>query len=165
MKPGDFILTQDANPISELIMAGEQGSFAHSAIVSGDNAIVEALGDGVQENTITYKRYAVFEVIGITDEQRQKAVDYAKNHIGEEYGYLQDAGFALNGLREMIGLKRIPDFWAQNEQVVCSALVDLSLRDAGIIVRPDRDAGDVTPQGLSFSTKVRMIENHNLWEL
>jgi len=163
---GDFILTQDIiNPISEIIMAGEQGSFAHSAIVSGDNTIIEAMPNGVVENPIHYERYAVFEVIGITDEQRQKAVDYAKSHIGDKYDYLQDVGFALNGLRELIGLNRIADLWEDHSKIICSALVDMSVRGAGIILRPDRDAGDLTPMGLSFSTEVRLIENHNLWEL
>jgi len=164
-KAGDFILTQDNNPISEIIMTGEQGSFAHSAIVSGENTIIEAMPNGVVENPIHYERYAVFSVVNITDEQRQKAVNYAKSHIGEKYDYLQDVGFALNGLRELIGLKRIPDLWEEHGKIICSALVDMSYRDEGIILRSDRDAGDVTPTGLSFSTEVRLTENHNLWEL
>jgi len=165
MQSGNFILTQDDSLISELIMAGEQGCFAHSAVVSGKNTIIEALPNGVVENTIHYNRYAVFEIINSSDEQRQKIVEYARSHIGEKYGYMQDVGFALNGLRELIGLNRIPDLWEDHGKIICSALVDMSCRNAGIILRSDRDAGDVTPEGLSFSTEIRLIENHNLWEL
>jgi hypothetical protein len=165
MKPGDFILTQDSNPISELIMAGEQGSFAHSGIVVGANKLVEALGNGVVENPINYRRYAVFEVIGITDEQREGVVSYARSQIGDKYGFLQDIGFAINGLIELAGHERIPHLLAEQGKPVCSALTDLAFRSKRIVIREDREAGDITPQGLSYSTKVRMIENHNLWEL
>lgn len=170
-KAGDILLTQDpTNFISELIMAGSQGSFSHSAIVSevdeqGNIKIIEAMPNGVEENKLHYERYAIYEIIDATDEQREKIVSYAKSCLGEGYDYLQDVGFAINGIRGIIGLGRIPKLLDEQGKIVCSALVDLAIRNAGIILRTDRYAGDITPTGISFSDKVRLIENHNLWEL
>lgn len=168
---GDILLTQDKNPISLLIMAGSQGSFAHSAIISEVDKqgkivkIIEAMSDGVEENEIHYEHYGVYEVIDISNKQREKIVEYAKSHIGIKYDYLQDVGFALNGIRELLGLERIPNLLDQPNKVVCSALVDLALRNADIILHEDRNLGDITPVEISFSNKVRLIEEHNLWEL
>lgn len=165
MKPGNFILTQGSGPISEGIALFEHSGFTHSAIVSGEGKIIEATSHGIEENDLNYGRYAVFEFDDATDEQLKGIVDYARSHLGEKYGFLQDAGFAINGLLEEFGLERISGLLAEKDKIVCSAFVDLSARSQGIIVRPDRQPGDVTPPGLSYSPKVRFIKNHNLWEL
>lgn len=165
MKPGNFILVQGAGAISGGIAFFEHNGFTHSAIVSGEGKVIEATAQGIQENDLNYERYAVFEFVDATEEQLAGIVDYAKSHIGEGYSYLQDAGFALNGILEEFGFERITGLLAEKGKIVCSAFTDLAARSQGLIVRPDRAAGDVTPAGLTFSPKVRFIENHNLREL
>lgn len=165
MKPGNFILVQGSGPISEGIALLEHSGFTHSAIVSGTNTIIEATAHGIEENELNYERYAVFEFVDTTEEQCSGIVDYARSHLGEEYGWLQDAGFAINSIIELTGFERIPGLLAEKGKPVCSAFVDLSARSQGIITREDREPGDVTPPGLSYTPKVRFIENHNLWEL
>lgn len=165
MKPGNFILVQGSGPISEAIAFAEHSGFTHAALISDENKIIEATPFGIQENPLDYERYAVFEFLNATDEQCAKMVEYGRAHLYEPYSLKQDIGFAVNGLLQEMGFERIPGLLAEKKAIVCSATVDLCARAGGIIVRPDRQPGDVTPPGLIFSSEVRFIENHNLWEL
>lgn len=168
MKAGDILLFQGDGFLGDGIQLVTKGAYCHAAIAISDTEVVEAEANGVVRTKMVDKQdphYAVFEVLGASEDQLQAAVKYAVDHIGEKYGYLQDAGYAVNYIREKLGFKRIPDLFAEHGKVICSALVDLAFRSAGIVLRPDRDAGDVTPMGLSLSTKVHLIENHGLWEV
>lgn len=165
MKPGNFILVQGSGPISDGIALFERSGFTHAALVSGENIILEATPDGIQENPIDYERYAVFEFIDATDKQLKGMVNFGRGQLGEGYSFRQDAGFVINGILEEMGFERIPGLLAEKKRIVCSAFVDLCARSQGFIVRSDRKPGDVTPAGLSYSPRVRIIENHNLWEL
>ncbi|KLU66291.1 hypothetical protein DEAC_c16900 [Desulfosporosinus acididurans] len=165
MKPGNFILVQGSGPISDGIAFFERSGFTHAALVSGESTILEATPNGIEENPISYERYAVFEFIDATDEQLKGMVDFGRSRLGEGYSYRQDAGFAVNGILEEMGFERIPGLLAEKKKIVCSAFVDLCARSQRLVARPDRKPGDVTPPGLSYSSKVRFTENHNLWEL
>ena len=165
MRPGNFILVQSGGLLGQGIAFAEHSGFTHAAFVSGAGLVIEATAQGIQENELNYERFAVFEFAGASEEQLKGIVDYARSHIGEGYSYRQDAGFVINGILEEMGFARIPGLLAEKNQIVCSAFVDLSARSQGIIVRPDRQPGDITPAGLSYSPVVRLIENHNLWEL
>lgn len=165
MNPGDYILVQGHSPVDLAIQAITEGAFNHAAIVSGDGTIIEALPSGVREDRLAYPRYAVYSVPGITDDQRGTVVAYGRAHLGERYGFLQDMGFAIDALRRMLGDKLIPHLWAHQGHVICSALVDLAYRSAGIVLRTDREPGDVTPTGLVYTTVARLIKAHNLWEV
>lgn len=168
MQAGDIILFQGDVAISAGIKLATEGSFSHAAIAISDTEIVEALGDGVTRTAIADRedsRYAVYTVDSLTEEQRQALAAYAEAHIGEAYSYLQDVGFAVNYIREKLGFKRIPDLFAEHGKVICSALVDLAYRSIDIKLRGEKDAGDITPVGLSFSPLLHLIENHNLWEV
>lgn len=165
MKPGNFILVQGSGIIGNGIGFAERNSFTHAAVVSGTNTIIEATAHGIQENILNYERYAVFEFLNASEGQLAGIVEYARSHLGEGYGWLQDLGFAINGLLEDVGHGRIPGLFLDCNHPVCSAFVDLAARSQGIIARLDRVAGDVTPPGLMFSPEVRFIENHSLREL
>jgi hypothetical protein len=162
---GNFILVQGSGPISEAIALAERSGFTHAGILTEKGTIIEAMPQGIQENPLEYERYAIFEFINATDEQCAGIIEYARSCIGEKYGYAQDIGFAINGLLEEMGFARIPGLLAEKRHIVCSAFVDLAARSQGIIVRQDRQPGDVTPAGLSFSPEVRFVYGHNLWEL
>ncbi|KLU64005.1 hypothetical protein DEAC_c39990 [Desulfosporosinus acididurans] len=165
MKPGNFILVQNFDPIGQGIAFFEHNGFTHAALVSGEGKVIEATAQGIQENALNYERYAVFEFVDATDEQLKGMVEFGRSRLGEGYSFRQDAGFAVNAILEEMGFERISGLLAEKNKIVCSAFIDLCARSQGIVVRPDRKPGDVTPPGLSYSTKVRLVENHNLWEL
>lgn len=166
MQCGDIILVQGHGIISDGIEFLTHGGFSHSALVTSEDTIIEATSEGVIECPMHYTdRYAVFRVIGITDQKCSEVVACARTLVGKGYDYSQDAGFAVNALREFIGAKRIPNLFDEDNKLVCSATVDLSFRGAGIILRPDKAAGDITPVGISYSSLIYMIENHGLWEI
>lgn len=166
MKAGNLVFVQGTH-LSELgIEFVTGGPFYHVALAVSDTEIIEALLNGVAKSPVSnYERYAVYECIGITNEQVEKAVAYAHSHLGESYDYLRDAGFFMNFILELLHKDRTPSMWAQHGKIICSSLVDLSLRSGGYVLREDRQPGDVTPMSLIYTPKVRFLENHNLWEV
>jgi hypothetical protein len=165
MQAGDIILVQGDGIISVGIELISRGSFSHSGIVTSEGTIIEATADGVVEVPIHYEHYAIYEVLGITSEEREKVVAAARKSLGTPYDYLQNVGFGINAIRKLIGLPIIANLLDLDNQVVCSALVDLSFEKAGIRLREDLEPGHITPIGITYSPKVHLLENHGLWEI
>jgi cell wall-associated NlpC family hydrolase len=165
MKPGDILLVQGEGVLSDAIEFFTHGGFSHSGIISSEGTCIEALGHGVAERAIEYDRYAIYEVIGITDEERQKVIEAARSLIGTPYDYTQDLGFAINALRKTLGLPKIKNLFDEDHRLICSALVDIAFRSTGIILRPDLNPGDISPTGLTYSPKVHFLESHGIWEV
>lgn len=167
MKTADIVLVQGRDGISAGIEFFSRGGYSHAALAASEDDIIEAVPEGVIETAMHYDHYGVFRVIGITDEECKQVIDYARRAlVGTPYDYDQDAGFAVNAFRELIGLERIPNLFDKDGKLICSATVDMAFRGGiNLLLRPDRQPGDITPTGLSYSLLIRMIENHNLWDI
>lgn len=170
MNKGDFILVEPSatDIVGRLIDYFTTSGFCHVALVCGPNEVIEATPDhGVIRRPIGYRRYGVWEILGITDEQRETAVNWALKQQGAKYDYFEIADEAIRHLLEMFhdpnnGPVHF-DLWQSHGKFICSALVDSAYREAGIILRPDKDKGNVAPVDLMYTPQVHFLENHGLY--
>jgi hypothetical protein len=152
--PGDFILTHGGEFFSRVIHFGQGLRFAgkdqpytywnHSAlIVSPDGALIEALGPGVQRNTLAAYKGTQYTVVRIeaSDEDRKEMVAFAERWVGGEYGWATIVSITLSLLT---GLKLSFGFPGQ---LICSGLVARALERTTAIF--DQEPSHVMPAELA----------------
>src|SRR5712691_4490174 len=128
--PGDFILTHGGEFFSRVIQFGQGLRFTgkdrpytywnHSAlIVSGNGGLIEALGPGVQRNTLAAYHGTQYTVVHIdaSDEDRKEMVAFAEHWVGGQYDWATIVSITLSLLT---GAKFSFGFAGQQ---ICSGLV------------------------------------------
>ena len=118
--PGDFILTHGGEFWSRVIHFGQGLRFAgkdrpytfwnHTAlVVSADGAIIEALGPGVQRNTLAAYKGTQYTIVHIdaSDEDRREMVgfaEHAERGFGDPRGNLAARIGELRAERKQVAL-------------------------------------------------------------
>jgi len=152
--PGDFILTHGGEFFSRVIQFGQGLRFSgkdrpytywnHSAlIVSGDGALIEALGPGVQRNTLKAYHGTQYTVVHIdaSDEDRREMVAFAEHYVGGRYDWATIISITLSLLT---GAKFSFGFPGQ---LICSGLVARALERTAAIF--DDEPSHVMPAELA----------------
>lgn len=153
-QPGDFILTHGGEFFSRVIHFGQGLRFMgndraytywnHSAlIVSADGALIEALGPGVQRNTLAAYQGTQYTVVHIeaSDEDRRQMVAFAEHWVGGQYDWAKIVSITLSLLT---GLKLSFGFPGQQ---ICSGLVARALERTNAIF--DEEPSHVMPAHLA----------------
>src|SRR6267142_2012026 len=151
--PGDFILTHGGEFWSRVIHFGQGLRFTgkdqpytywnHAAlIVSADGAIIEALGPGVQRNTLASYQGTQYTIVHIdaSDEDRKEMVAFAEHWVGKAYDWATIVSITLSLLT---GAKLSFGFPGQ---LICSGLVARALE------RTTANAPSATPLATATAT-------------
>lgn len=140
VKPA-VLLFRGKGIISALIRWQTRGQFSHAALLMRDGRIVESWqGVGVRVHTLNnWEGVTKFDVVGMTDEQFDVAINFALSKLGKSYDYWAIVRF--------ISRKRMPN----NDRWFCSELTVAALEHAGIKLLERIEAYEVSPGMLSHS--------------
>jgi uncharacterized protein YycO len=154
--PGDFLLVATTKFGGRLIRLGQSlrirgedrryVKWTHAAlIVDTEGTLIEAVGHGVQESSITAyegQEYLVVRIVA-SPENRAEIVDFARWALGKQARYNRLATVSM-GLSMLTGSKLA--FFIEG-RFVCSSLVARALERSGRIF--DRDPSHVAPADLA----------------
>ncbi len=144
--PGDFILAHRHHVIARLIslaqkrrFRGADAVFAHwshtALVVEADGALVEAEVTGVRQNPISRYRADEYHLVRLGAEfsadGRSRAVAYAREQVGQGFGFLDMFGA---GLYLLFGW---PLRLARRGHEICSGLVVRALQTGGLVPQLD----------------------------
>jgi uncharacterized protein YycO len=139
--PGDFILAHRNHFLAGLIslaqkrrFKGSDAIFAHwshtALVVETDGALVEAEVMGVRQNPISRYRADEYHLVrlgsGFSSEGRSRAVAYAREQVGQGFGFLDMFGaslYLLFGWQVRV---------ARRGHEICSGLVVRALQAGGL---------------------------------
>jgi cell wall-associated NlpC family hydrolase len=133
-KPGDYGVVRSNGWAAKLIQIGTISRWNHAFIYIGDKKVIEARPTGVTITPLSeYTKVAWNQHEEIDNDTRGKIVAAAHHFVGQPYGFLD----IINILFRIIGLKalantKIFEKLAMNHGLICSELVSLAYRDAGI---------------------------------
>ena len=146
--PGDFILAHRHHFLAALISLAERRRFrganapyahwSHAAlIVDGDGWLVEAEATGVVRSPLARYRDDEYHLVRLgpqfAAEARARSTAYAKDQVGQAFGYLDMLGAALYLL---LGL---PLKVMRRNHQICSSLVVRALQRGGLLAELDPD--------------------------
>ena len=136
-----ILLFKGRGLVSWLIRWQTRSEYSHSALMLHDGSIIEAwMTKGVRQHWLNdWCDIDVFDVHGITQEQWQAAIGYARAQIGKPYDWLAIIRF-LSRFRQ-------PD----DERWFCSELVFKAMEVAGVKLLRNVRAGEVSPGMLARS--------------
>jgi hypothetical protein len=160
--PGDFILAHRHHPVAELISLaqkrrykGADAVFAHwshtALVVDETGSLVEAEVTGVRQNPISRYRAAEYHLVRLGPEfstqGRAAAVAYARQQVGQGFGFLDMFGASLYLLFGwQVRLVR-------RGHEICSGLVVRALQAGGLV--PELDPLLTLPADLAKRYDVR----------
>ncbi len=80
--------------ISRFLAAVDRGSWSHTAMYSGDGTVIEAITSGVTERSLEVYmrpgvRIGIYRMAGCSAENADKAIHFARQRIGDDYGWAQ----------------------------------------------------------------------------
>ena len=151
--PGDIILTADNGLKSSGIRLITLSPVSHAALVTADNMVVEAVGEGIRRRTVAQlvaeeSTVVVFRHPKVTADHMVKMGAFFDLHLGRKYNYvgiMLQAPFTLE--RQVCELPLVPalvrDFCIQgvaavqlgmgrNDQFFCSQFVLEAYKTAGL---------------------------------
>lgn len=136
-----ILLFRGRGLISWLIRWQTRSEYSHAALMLPDGSVVEAWqGAGVRRTWLRdWCGVDVFSVHGMTPEQWQSAIGYARAQIGKGYDY--------RGVFRFLSRRLVPN----NDLWFCSELVFRALEVAGVRLLRDVTAGEVSPGMLARS--------------
>lgn len=153
MKPGDIVFVRGNSPISNIVTWVDGGPFSHVAVAVGNNQIIEAqYFTKVRIAEMSYKDYKVFPM-NFSHEQQDKIIHKSIELVGRWYDYQQIAWYFLESIFEW----NTKNIWNSKNNLICSELVDILLREVGIITHPGT-LGDITPNELYHFLKMYFDE-------
>jgi NlpC/P60 family len=147
---GDYGVVRTNGWAARLIQFGTRSRWNHAFVYIGNDQLIEANPKGVTISpTSKYSKIAWNQHEELNDEQREIIVKSAMHFNKTPYGFFDIGNLALR----ILGLKILADtklleYLAKREGVICSELVSLSYKSAGIDLTgiPDHE---VTPGDLA----------------
>ena len=145
-EPGDFILAHRHHFLARLIslaqerrFKGPDAAFAHwshtALVVEADGALVEAEVMGVRQNPVSRYRADEYHLVRLgpefSSEERSRAVAYAREQVGQGFGFLDLFGaslYLLFGWQVRV---------ARRGHEICSGLVVQALQAGGLVAQLD----------------------------
>ena len=136
------LLFKGKGVISGSIRWQTRSIYSHAAILLPDGKIIESWqGDGVRIKELkNWDNIDAFYVKGMSDEQWDKAIWFAKKQIGKKYDYI--------AILRFITRTKHPD----NQTWFCSELVFAALLYAGVQLLKRIAASNVSPALLGLSS-------------
>jgi uncharacterized protein YycO len=133
-------------PVEWLISWGSKSRAYHAFLAVDDDQLVEAEPGGARLAAVDEYPDAVWVSRPLTDVQRAAIAAAGRAFLGRDYNWLDDLaiGLARRGFVPRWVWRRLNDGGA----VMCSQLVVLAYRAAGVDLFPGRDAATVTPGDL-----------------
>jgi uncharacterized protein YycO len=127
--------------ISRAIRWQTRGQYSHAALLQPNGTIIEAWqGNGVRIKAIVdWRDVDVFYVDGMTEQQWEAALSFARKEVGCGYDYW--------GVIRFVSRSVMP----KNNKWFCSELVFASLFHAGVLLLHRVNSSEVSPSMLSYS--------------
>ena len=126
--------------IRRLIRWQTDSPYSHAALLFNDTWLFEADFWGVAESRITdFRNIDIFDVEGITEEQKAVVYDFAKSQEGKKYDFW--------GVLRFISRDKLPE----NDKWFCSELVFAAMKAAEIELLERVEAWQVSPGMLARS--------------
>lgn len=143
MQPGDIVFINGQTPLSQIVRWVDGGPFSHVAVAVGSDQIIEA--QYFTKVRITEMPYENYEVIpmNFNHEEKDRIIHKAIELVGRWYDYKQVAWYFLDSLFAL----NAKNIWNSKNNLICSELVDILLREVGIIPHSGM-LGDITPNEL-----------------
>lgn len=130
-------------------ICGDGAPVSHAFIVVGDQ-VVEAMPSGARLAPLANylgRDDVYFSRMDLTEEQQHTIAGHALDLLGTPYSFAQYAALALNVWR--IRPRRLLDYIASSNRLICSQLIDTVMARSGIHLFQDRrDFGAVLPGDL-----------------
>ena len=151
-RPGDYGIVRTGTLLGRFIRVFTKSRFNHSFIVIDDKGtIVESTREGAvitPEGVQKYPDARYNRLDQLTDADRLRIIVQAQRLVGTPYGFLDI--FVL-GLRQFgVNWEIINRKVSKSNKLICSQLVDLAYRRAGVKLFPEyRLPRDVTPGDLA----------------
>jgi uncharacterized protein YycO len=141
IKKPAILLFHGKGLISSLIRWQTRGKYSHAAFLLPSGEILESWqGDGVRVKTLkNWDGIDIFHVAGISDDDWEYIIQYAKQQVGKKYDY--------RAIVRFITRKKLES----NDRWFCSELVFESLSQAGIKLLDRIDSSEVSPSTLAIS--------------
>ncbi|MCP5418961.1 MAG: hypothetical protein H6970_00520 [Gammaproteobacteria bacterium] len=167
LQPADILLSTGDAKVSKVIRVGTISRYSHASLFIGNGQIIEALGVGVIQQSLTDAMsddtlVAVYRRVRMTPEQAQEVIRYAKRQIGKKYDYSGAAGAGItSGPGIVMGTLISPlvvvvgigaDLYNRHNPEAaffCSELVALAFDKAGVPLGTGGPSS--TPKDLSVS--------------
>lgn len=156
-QPGMFGLTRIGGLLGMLIslgqwIVGDASRYSHAFVVLDDGTVMEAMPSGARiaplADVLVRRPLAFSWAIPLTPAQRSDIVQEARELVGAGYGFSAYLHLALS--RFGIRWSWLIRYLERNERLICSQLVDLVYRRAGVQLFDDgRACHDVTPGDLA----------------
>jgi uncharacterized protein YycO len=136
-----ILLFRGRGLISSLIRWQTRGEYSHAALLMPDGRIIESWqGDGVRIKTLAdWVGVDAYTVVGMTDEQWERAFEFARSQLGRGYDYWAIVRF--------ISRDKMPE----NERWFCSELVFAALAHARVAALARIEPWAVSPGLLNLS--------------
>jgi uncharacterized protein YycO len=154
MKTGDVLLFIGGEDlIDDCIKAEGHSVYTHAALAVNSTSFVEAWWDGARLSTLEGRNNIVVfsPIIPLTEDQQYELIGYCRGKIGEQYNFLQLAGFLYE---KLFGTTHNP--FGSPHETICSQLVIQGYRDLlGIDLLPGIEDYSVTPSDLALSKLLR----------
>lgn len=152
LKVGDLIFEKERSILGSLIRLATKSWANHVALYIGDGQVIEANPGGTKIKSVNKYLYPIlrkvrFFRINVSDDKILNMVEIAKTMNGYKYDYIQIISlfFLLKtGLKEELNGLEFKNF------TICSELIDLSAKKAGIVLTSISSA-NVTPDDIMKS--------------
>lgn len=138
--PGDIILFAQATGYSKVIPWFTKSRYYHCALYEGNNCVLEARPSGVVRRDIKREAGNIVRIIPMPNKSGADAVSFAEKCLGANYDPL-DILFIV--LRQCFPKSRFT--YSNHKRFVCSELVVLAWRSAGIDLFPDCSPDTIRP--------------------
>jgi cell wall-associated NlpC family hydrolase len=173
-QPGDFALTKISGITGRAIAAGQYlvgdgAPIQHAYVYVGNGEIVQAMPGGAELIRLEDANEPYVWSTGripLTAAERMVISSVARGLVGTPYSFLDYASIALAHYR--IRPRWVRDFVADSDHLICSQLVDVAYRRAGVqLFDDDRLPGDVTPGDLWRLLSQQRVSStdRDLWRL
>jgi uncharacterized protein YycO len=149
---GSVVFFKNDSFISNIISNITKSEYTHVAIIvdydklTNIATIIESDRFVNTRMTTVYidSNHIIYSVMNITDDVRNRIVEYAFNQLGKRYDYLQIFGLFIslvfNGDRYA--------FFNSSNKYICSELIDLAYYKSGVNRRNSLNIGNITPKEL-----------------
>ncbi|MGW1828854.1 hypothetical protein ACWCO0_09570 [Streptomyces tubercidicus] len=154
-RPGDFALTKIRGITGRAISAGQYligdgAPVQHAMVYVGEGMIVQAMPGGAELIPLEVASEPVVWSTGhfdLSDQTRFNIAMEARSLVGTPYSFLDFVSLALE--RFHVRPRWVRDYVQSTGHLICSQLVDVAYRRAGVQLFDDgRIPGDVTPGDL-----------------
>ncbi len=186
LQPCDVLLIEGNQHISNVIKYLTQSTWSHAALYVGDvfsypdaesgerNVLIEAnLGQGVIAAPLSkYQTYntRICRPVGLTEEDRQKVIAYARSHVGDMY----DTRNILDLARYLLPTPPVPVRWRRRmlalgsgepTRAICSSLIAQAFQSVRYPVLPKVERMAIKRRGETVYTRREIvhIRHHSLY--